>query len=206
MSTIKLTNKATTLRLLLIIALALILLGIGVGFYLGYSSLKSVASETSKAQSEADASDQKLTQLQNTKLELEKNADIVKKAEQVVAESKSYQYQNQIINDLTTYASQSGMTIKSFTFSDSSSDSSGQTTQGQESDTSTSIPNVNSVMVTVELGGDMSYLATLRFVHLIEQNLTRMQISDLSLSGGDTSQQDGAQEQTQTLNIEVYVQ
>ena len=204
MSTIKLTNKATTLRLLLIIALALILLGIGVGFYLGYSSLKSVASETSKAQSEADASDQKLTQLQNTKLELEKNADIVKKAEQVVAESKSYQYQNQIINDLTTYASQSGMTIKSFTFSDSSSDSSGQTTQGQGGST-TSIPNVNSVMVTVELGGDMSYLATLRFVHLIEQNLTRMQISDLSLSGGDTGQQDGAQEQTQTLNIEVYV-
>ena len=37
MSTIKLTNKATTLRLLLIIALALILLAIGVGFYLGYS-------------------------------------------------------------------------------------------------------------------------------------------------------------------------
>ena len=61
-------------------------------------------------------------------------------------------------------------------------------------------------MVTVELGGDISYLATLRFVHLIEQNLTRMQISDLSLSGGDTSQQDGAQEQTQTLNIEVYEQ
>ena len=204
MSTIKLTNKATTLRLLLIIALALILLGIGVGFYLGSSSLKSVASETSKAQSEADASDQKLTQLQNTKLELEKNADIVKKAEQVVAESKSYQYQNQIINDLTMYANQSGMTIKSFTFSDSSSDSSGQATQGQGGST-TSIPNVNSVMVTVELGGDMSYLATLRFVHLIEQNLTRMQISDLSLSGGDTGQQDGAQEQTQTLNIEVYV-
>ena len=204
MSTIKLTNKATTLRLLLIIALALILLGIGVGFYLGYSSLKSVASETSKAHSEADASDQKLTQLQNTKLELEKNADIVKKAEQVVAESKSYQYQNQIINDLTMYANQSGMTIKSFTFSDSSSDSSGQATQGHGGST-TSIPNVNSVMVTVELGGDMSYLATLRFVHLIEQNLTRMQISDLSLSGGDTGQQDGAQEQTQTLNIEVYV-
>lgn len=203
MSAIKLTNKATTLRLLLIIALALILLGIGVGFYLGYSSLKSVASETSKAQSEADASDQKLTQLQNTKLELEKNADIVKKAEQVVAESKSYQYQNQIINDLTTYANQSGMAIKSFTFSDSSSDSSGQATQEQES--GTSIPNVNSVMVTVELGGDISYLATLNFVHLIEQNLTRMQISDLSLSGGDTGQQDGAQEQTQTLNIEVYV-
>ncbi len=209
MTSTKKQFHATTFRLTLAGVLILILAGIGGGFYLAYISLKETAEETARIQSEANSSDAKTQQLLNTKAQLEKNAEVVKKAEQIVAESRSYQYQNQIINDLTMYANQAGLAVRSFSFQSESQTPVGTTSPSPETGTGgagTSTPpsatsSVKSVVVAVELSGDLSYLPLLRFLNLIEQNLTRMQVTSLSLSGD--SQGEGAS--SQTLNIEVYV-
>ena len=66
-------------------------------------------------QTEASAVDMKIQNLLKLKDQLEKNPVATKKAEQIVADSKSYQYQNQIINDLSIYAARANVPIQSFT-------------------------------------------------------------------------------------------
>ena len=206
MSSVLNLSKATTLRTILAVVLALMLVGIGIGFYFGYSSLKVVAAKSSEVQAMANQSDQKLQELRNMEIALQKNAEAIENTEQIVAESQSYMYQNQIINDLSAFANQSDLELRSITFSGGLAEGEEQTVASdQEAPVTTVTPNLKSTMVTVELGGDnISYLSILQFVHLIEQNLTRMQISDLSLIGSSADQQ-GEGEKSQTLNIEVFI-
>ena len=53
-------------------------------------------------QTEAIAVDAKIQSLLASKSQLDRNSDTVKKAKNIVSESKLYQYQNQIIKDLNT--------------------------------------------------------------------------------------------------------
>ena len=137
---------------------------------------------------------------------MEKYKDSVAKAQQLVAETRQYQYQNQIINDLTTYASQSGVGIAGFTFasgsagSKSSSGSSSASGAGSNTGASTGA-GPKSIKVSVRLNEKTDYMALLRFMHLIEQNLTRMQIASVSMSKAEGA----GQVNTQTLDVEVYV-
>ncbi|OYW42532.1 hypothetical protein B7Z28_01445, partial [Candidatus Saccharibacteria bacterium 32-45-3] len=62
-------------------------------------------------------------------------------------------------------------------------------------------PGHDHQVVTVQLGQNLNYANLLHFIHLIEENLTRMQISQLSLTPGDSPETVNAQ----TLNIEVYL-
>ena len=204
MSASKKSIKASTLRIILASGLAAILLTMAGGFYLAYNSLKQTAQETADVQAEAKSSDNKLVQLQNTQLELEKNKKIVKKAEQVVAESQSYQYQNQIINDLTRYASQAGLGVESFTFQNSESGGGAAASPAQPAAPTSAAGGVKSVTVNVQLSGNLNYQSILKFLHLVEQNLTRMQVTSVSLSKDDASNQ-GANPATQTFSIEVFV-
>ena len=204
MSASKKSIKASTLRIILASGLAAILLAMAGGFYLAYNSLKQTAQETADVQAEAKSSDNRLVQLQNTQLELEKNKKIVKKAEQVVAESQSYQYQNQIINDLTRYASQAGLGVESFTFQNSESGGGAAASPTQPAAPTGAAGGVKSVTVNVQLSGNLNYQSILKFLHLVEQNLTRMQVTSVSLSKDDASNQ-GANPATQTFSIEVFV-
>lgn len=129
----------------------------------------------------------------------------MQKAEQIVADSQSYQYQNQIINDLTEYANQAGISITSFTFQETTD---GGTTTSSSSNSASSAPTdtqkassgLKSIPVSIQLGEGVKYENLLHFVYLIEQNLTRMQLSEISFSGGD-----GSSAGAQTLNLEVYI-
>lgn len=201
MSSVLSFSKATTLRTILAIALALILIGAGAGFYFGYLSLKEVAAQSSEVQATAYQSDQRLQELLNMEMALNKNTEAIKNAERIVAESQSYMYQNQIINDITAFANQSELALKSISFSSMGGEESSSPSQ------ETSAPamsGIKSTTIAIELGGNISYLSILRFVHLIEQNLTRMQISNLSFTGS-SADQEGEGESSQTLNIEVFV-
>ncbi len=192
---------ATKFRYVLIGVLVLTLLAIGGGFYVAYTSLRTTAEETAMVQSEADSSDAKIQNLLNTKATLKKNADVVKRAEQIVSDSQNYQYQDQIISDLNAYASKSGLSIKSFTFQPgaSSGNSAATTPASPATPPAASGGSVKSVIVGVELSGAITYESLLKFLNMIEQNLTRMQVTSISLSG------DSKESSSQTLNIEVYV-
>lgn len=202
---------AVTMRIVLLVALIFILLLMGGGFYLAYSSLGKTAKEVSEVQTQAQSSDAKLQNLALLEKQLEDNSAIVDRAKQIVADSQSYQYQNQIINDLTYYANQAHIGITSFTFQDSAaasgSSSSGSTSSSSTSTSSSSTPpastvnGVKSTQVSIQISNNVAYQDFLHFLYLIEQNLTRMQVSDVTMSKGDNPNTVSAQ----SLNIEVYI-
>lgn len=195
----KIFLNAVSLRWLLSTALVLTLTGIGGGFYFAYTALEKSAQATANAQSEAESSDANLSQLMITKRQLEENKDVVVRAKQIVAESQSYQYQNQIINDLSFYASELGLSINSFSFQGDSAE------QAPATPAQPTVPDgkLKSTIVTIELAGNLTYESTLRYIHKIEQNITRMQVSNVALTGTAQPNQSGGA--SQSLNIEVYI-
>ena len=199
-------TPAVTMRIVFALSLVLILVGMGGVVYFGYTMLQGTAEEVSKIQTEAKAVDAKVQNLARLEKEMEKYKDSVAKARQLVAETQQYQYQNQIINDLTTYANQSGVGIAGFTFTSGSagakSNSGSSGTSGtNNSSGSNSAAGPKSMKVSVRLNEKTDYMALLRFMHLIEQNLTRMQIASVSMSKAEGV----GQVSTQTLDVEVYV-
>ena len=199
-------TPAVTMRIVFALSLVLILVGMGGIVYFGYTMLQGTAGKVSKIQTEAKAVDAKVQNLARLEKEMEKYKDSVAKARQLVAETQQYQYQNQIINDLTTYANQSGVGIAGFTFTSGSagakSNSGSSGTSGtNNSSGSNSAAGPKSMKVSVRLNEKTDYMALLRFMHLIEQNLTRMQIASVSMSKAEGV----GQVSTQTLDVEVYV-
>jgi len=199
-------TPAVTMRIVFALSLVLILVGMGGVVYFGYTMLQGTAEEVSKIQTEAKAVDAKVQNLARLEKEMEEYKDSVAKAQQLVAETQQYQYQNQIINDLTAYANKSGVGIAGFTFTSGSagvkSNSGSSGTSGtNNSSGSNSAAGPKSMKVSVRLNEKTDYMALLRFMHLIEQNLTRMQIASVSMSKTEGT----GQVNTQTLEVEVYV-
>ena len=196
---------AVNMRVILTVSLFAILIAMAVGFYFAYTSLEKTAQEASKIQTEAKMSDAKVQNLALVEKQLKENSFAYDRAKQIVADSQSYQYQNQIINDLTYYANQAHVGISSFTFQDSKADgskSSGSTAPAAgETAPKPAANTVKSTVVSVQLGKDVAYQDLLHFLYLIEQNLTRMQVSDIAMSKGEAPGTVSAQE----LNIEVYI-
>lgn len=196
---------ATTLRIILSVAILLIA-GISVtGFTLLTGSLKDYANEVSKTNGEAQASETNIQSLQKTQAELEKYKETAKRAESIVSESASYQYQDQITRDLNSYAAKAGIAITGFTF-DSTATTAAPATSGAagaaQPQTAAAPTGVNSKTVTIQLESSVPYKSLLTFMNMIEQNLTKMQIAKVTLAKASDNDENVA---GQTLAIEVYV-
>lgn len=211
-SKVKQRLTAVSMRYLLIGTLIATLAVMGAGVYFAYSFLSGVAKDVAEVQSKANSTDAELQYINQLEKKLAEYSTARERASQIVAESQSYRYQDQVIQDLTQYANRAGLQITSFNFqSTAGSPESGTPAPSQEpaaADGGTTQPgapapanNIQSTVVSVQLGGPVPYRNLLHFVHLVEENLTRMQITELSLSPGDS----GDTVSAQTLNIEVYL-
>lgn len=193
----------TNLRVILCIALALTVIAASIIFYFANTSLRQVATAVSHKVADADASRNNLENLKKIEKFLSEQKTTIERVNSIVADSQSYQYQDQIIIDLNTYASQAGIAISSINFGGAST--SGAPASGQvATDTPTASPaagSVKSTSVSVTVENPVDYNSLLRFVKSIEQNLTKMQISKISMSKGS----EGNDVSTDTLNIEVYI-
>lgn len=217
----KMSLDAVKLRLVLLVAMVLIVV-VSIGmFQFAYSYLKNTAKDASAKAAEAAASQNEIERLQQVQRKLEENKDIANKVAGIVAESKSYKYQNQIVNDLNDFANRSGIRITGidFTQQDSASQASGSSssegagaaaaspeagaadlsggsgTTAAPSTTPTS--SLKTITATVTIESPMNYTSFLRFINSIEQNLTKMQIQNLSLVSSDGIS-------SESLTIEVY--
>ena len=102
MSRVRLTSPtitATKMRLVLSVTLVLIIAAMATGFYFVYLYLQKVSDEAAAVQTTANSSDASVQALLRTKQELAAYGDTVQKAQQIVAESQSYRYQEQVIRD-----------------------------------------------------------------------------------------------------------
>lgn len=179
--------------------LLLIILSAMVGLVIfAYSFLSKTSEEVGKMQTEAIAVDAKIQSLLASKSQLDRNSDTVKKAKNIVSESKLYQYQNQIIKDLNTYADRAGIPIKAFSFQNEPTTSA--KTAKSSKRTPASLAGVKSTFVSIQLGDHIDYAKFLHFLSLIEKNVTRMQLLGVSISRGANNHEISIQ----SLEVKVY--
>ncbi len=179
--------------------LLLIILSAMVGLVIfAYSFLSKTSEEVGKMQTEAIAVDAKIQSLLASKSQLDRNSDTVKKAKNIVSESKLYQYQNQIIKDLNTYADRAGIPIKAFSFQNEPT-TSAKTTKSSKR-TPANPAGVKSTFVSIQLGDHIDYTKFLHFLSLIEKNVTRMQLLGVSISRGANNHEISIQ----SLEVKVY--
>ena len=190
--------NASIARIILSLLL-LIILSAMVGLVIfAYSFLSKTSEEVGKMQTEAAAVDAKIQSLLASKSQLDRNSDTVKKAKNIVSESKLYQYQNQIIKDLNTYADRAGIPIKAFSFQNEPTTSAKTATSNKR--TPASPAGVKSTFVSIQLGDHIDYTKFLHFLSLIEKNVTRMQLLGVSISRGANNHEISIQ----SLEVKVY--
>lgn len=193
---------ATKLRLILASTIVLIV-GLTVfGFYQASKVLTSYAAAVAQANGLAHVSESNIQRLQNTKTELEKNQQTIERIKHITADPATYQ--NQVITDITAYAQQASIKVVGFTFdSTAASGTASPAAPATPGTVAAATPaGVKTTTVIVQLEPTVSYTNFLRFIHSIEQNLTQMRISKISLtkaSGTDSNMIAG-----QSLSIEVY--
>jgi hypothetical protein len=194
-------HELTAIRLRIILSTSLfIIAAIGIAiFSFAEGQLRQVATDVSHVVVDANASQDNLATLEKIKKTLDNEQDVIKRASSIVAESQSYQYQDQILTDLKDYASKAGIAITNIDFSSTKTT---PTTPTTPAPVAQAAPNgVKSTSVTVTLNNPVKYENLLRFIESIEQNLTKMQISKVSISKGTTSND----VTSDALAIEVYI-
>lgn len=208
---------ATRMRMVLIGALTLVLLVMSAGFYLAYSALKTTAVNIADVQSAAASADADLRNLVKLESDMKRYADVVEKTQNIVSDSIKYMYQDQIIKDMTAMAGNAGVTVTAFDFGTSSADGTansgtapptatipapgadGSTDVTTTPETTEAAPAIQSIFISISLR-DTTYENLLRFIYLIENNVSRMQISQLTLSPGTNGMVS-----IDALEVEMYV-
>lgn len=216
--------SAKKLKAILIASIfVMLLIGAGI-FWFFRERLVAFAVDVQTASVGATTSSSDVEKLRGIEAILNKDQDGVSRAKKIVAESKFYQYQDQIINDLVKYSQDAGVTITTFTFSEGSSTGSttpapttegapvepmtegapGEgTVEGGEASTTPAASSLKSTTVTVTIDSPVSYKKIMDFIHYIEENLTKMQLSGVTLSKA-TGEVKDTTVSVSPLVIEVY--
>lgn len=195
---------ATNLRLILIVSIFLLVILSAISFWFFRTNLVSFAQQVHSDNAAASISSSDISRLEQLKRDLEKDKVAVTRAKNIVADSKYYQYQDQIINDITAYASKAGVSITSFAFSGQSGQGAGaaDTTGAAPQQTSSNAPpGLKTISTTVTIKSPTNYKAVMQFIHFLELNLTKMQLSGISLTKGLTAED----VMLNPITIEVYV-
>lgn len=176
----------------ILVAVVLLLAGLVVAgnWKLG-EMLSTKISETNKLKAEARQSDENLAKANFLEIYESTHQTEIQKAAAIVAESKTYQYQNQIINDINGFAGQIGIGILGYTFPENSVAAAKQT-----------VPGLKSIPVSISLRSPLKYTDYLSFVRLIESNLTKMQITNISVAPDPLQK---GYITTPSIELEVYV-
>lgn len=181
--------KATTLTNVLIGVILLVVVATIVANWQLQALLSSDITTTNSLKQDANDSSINLAKAKNLETYMQLHADEVDKAASIVAETKTYKYQNQVIKDVTRYARSAGLSILEFNFPESTSSSAQKTA-------------VKSIRAEITLRNPVEYRNFIRFLKYIEQNLTKMQITNISLSSNSDNP---TLIDSPVVGLEVYV-
>lgn len=166
--------NAVKLRNILLGLIALVIILVGVAIYYAHGFLQAETTKTAHTRIEAELSARDVERLKSLEKIIGANQSSVQKAEQIVAETKQYQYQDQIVSDINSYASKTGVQVTAFDF--------GSTSAPAPAGAAKAVSGVKSITVTLTLKSPLAFDSYLRFLKAIEQNLTKMQVSGVNLS------------------------
>lgn len=170
--------------------IVVLLFATGFAISFTHQKLASFVTHVDHLKIDSEVNQQSIENAQKLRRALDDNKDSVERAAAIVADTKYYEYQDQIVQDITSYANASGLTVLGFDF-----------TTSTQSRTST-VKGLKTVVATISLKSPVQYTNYLRFLKLIERNLTKMQITELEIA--NDLKTPGAID-AQLVTLEVYV-
>lgn len=195
--------NAAKLRLILLGALSLIIFAhVGVPA-LGLHLLKQNSSSVTTAVTHENTSREALEKLERAEKQLKDQKETVEKAKHLFADATSHNYQRQVIEDINAYAGMLGIGISGYSFSDSNGGAEGGTgaapsapgaassapaPAGPTAPDTTAASGVTGAAkpatVTVNLQSPIEYKTFLKFIKLIQNNVTQFRVGTINFSGG----------------------
>lgn len=185
--------NATTLQYTFI-GLIIVMIGNVIGiFLLAQHIMGQKALATDHARIDAELAQEELVRLQQLKSNLAKDKATIDKTARIVAQSQQYEYQDQVVKDINSYAKQYGIDILSYDFG---------AKPGVAPNSSTGGSTQQKSIVQVQLNDGIPYTSFLKFLKSIEENITKMQLTGIALqpNAADPSLVQGS-----TIEIEVFL-
>lgn len=161
--------NAIKLRNILLIVVFLLVASMVAGTWELQRLLAEQVKLTDHAKIDADLSQLEQQKLQKLQIDLANKKDIISRTRQIAATSGQYQYQDQVIRDLTAYATRQGIAISSFDF-------------GAQAATGSKTTPVDKTTFTVNLQTPLRFDQFLNFLRSIESNATKLQVNSISLA------------------------
>ncbi len=191
MKTNKKSLKATSLRNFLVFLVLLTIAIAGSSFYFGQQWLHNYAVDVSHKVADATNSNGDVSTLKKLQEEIDKQQAVLGKTQSLFTDQSNYQ--TQVVQDMSRYATQLGMPTPNFTFQSST----GTPSAGAPAGTATNTTPGNTVTVTVE--SPIAYTTLLKFISAIEQNLPKMQLTGINIGRAE-----GGMVTTDALTIQVF--
>lgn len=192
------TASATRLRVSLVIALVLTMaVVVGVVIY-GIGWLNRYATDVSAVAVEAQVSEGRLDTMRHEATRLQNFSEAADRAQRIAADSKDYAHQDVIIRDLERFANRAGIRILSYDFTSANATAA----TGANPRPTQASRGLKSTTVNIVIDDPVNYVNLLRFIHYVEQNLTKMQISNITLN---STSNEGNMVSSGGLSIEVYI-
>lgn len=183
--------KASIFSYILGALMAIVIIGAFVGAYYLNGFLVQKKDEVSKVENDVVANESSIGLAQALEQYIKNNRKDIDLVKKVVSDTKEYQYQDDIINDIVTYAAQTGLKLLSVTFPTSISSSSSK---------DKSAP-VKTMQAVIEIDKEFSYDKYINFIYKIEQNISKMKILQISIDlGKEAGSITGS-----SIKLEVYV-
>lgn len=183
--------KASVFSYILGALMAIVIIGAFVGAYYLNGFLVQKKDEVSKVENDVVANESSIGLAQALEQYIKNNRKDIDLVKKVVSDTKEYQYQDDIINDIVTYAAQTGLKLLSVTFPTSTSSSSSK---------DKSAP-VKTMQAVIEIDKEFSYDKYINFIYKIEQNISKMRILQISIDlGKEAGSITGS-----SIKLEVYV-
>lgn len=186
-------DKNVIVHIMFYLLLVSLFAGLVAGLFLAHGMLSAKVREVDHLKIDNELTEKKVARAKNLAVTLSKNEDSAKRAAAIVADSKTYEYQNQIVEDLSSYASAAGLTILGFNFASDSDPTASSTKK---------VAGLNTVTANITLKNPVPYNNYLRFLKLIERNLTKMQVTKLDIAADLKSP---GTINSPSLGVEVYV-
>lgn len=195
---------AVKLRLILIGALSLIVLAhIGIPL-LGQHLLRQNSTSVTQAISHETSSRETLERLEKAEQQLKTQKNTVEKSKNLYADAAAHNYQRQVIEQVNAYASMVGVGVTGYSFSDSTSGEGAAgagasapaaptpaaataPAAGASAASPTGVTGAKTTTVTVSLQSPIEYATFLKFIKLLQGNVTQFQLQTINFSGGGSS-------------------
>lgn len=194
--------NARTLRIILSILLVLVI-GLGIaGFLAARNFLVQKSLDTAQTLADSEYAKKNVRSLSAAAQFINQHEEVEATAKNMVSESRSYVYQDKIIEDIIAIASRSGVTIESIDFT-ADAQAAGAATPGNASTPAPS--GLKQTNVVIALANPTRYDRLLNFIHAIEENKLKMRISKIGMTNTQQQSDGHANVSSDVFTIGVYI-